>query len=525
MATTFSHNGNDYEIINDTEVRLTRLSSSFSDNDFIPKYAMYRGQRYTVTEIGRPGSWTFYEYVNVNAGDKRKKEDWKYVEKGSYGRASVFFQDKAYPTYSDLTPEIPITQLVIPDTVKIIRDCAFCKCKNLVSLTIPDSVTTIRNRAFEGCTSLKSLIIPDSVTSIESSAFAFACGLESLRLSSNVKRLSSSLFGWRGYYQWYRQEIGADQRNPTSIKIEIPSIVEEIGREAFDVFQNAEIIIYNEPGEVMIAADAFLDQAKIKYVGKKTKAAAKKESEPKSKPEQSEQATAPTIDLDKLINAVVADGVVTEKERSVILKKAGAAGYDVDEVEILLDGKLAEKQTKTEPKPEKKESKKDVDTEAKTQKAEKEVAADAKTQKVDIVAVDTDAMWADVVSKLEDVKIKASHSKGKAYMIVASPTHKKSAPVWYCARYSTRAKLAYVCIETNGGEAVRDAIMAIVETSPKGHVCRLAKMEQGARSKEKWELTIATPIDKPTSELVKWYTEMMTELYGLFEAAEPIVAK
>ena len=138
-------------------------------------------------------------------------------------------------------------------------------------------------------------------------------------------------------------------------------------------------------------------------------------------------------------------------------------------------------------------------------------------------AVDTDAMWADVVSKLENVKIKASHSKGKAYMIVASPTHKKSAPVWYCARYSTRAKLAYVCIETNGGAAVRDAIMAIVETSPKGHVCRLAKMEQGSRSKEKWELTIATPIDKPTSELVKWYTEMMTELYGLFEAAEPIV--
>lgn len=138
-------------------------------------------------------------------------------------------------------------------------------------------------------------------------------------------------------------------------------------------------------------------------------------------------------------------------------------------------------------------------------------------------AVDTDAMWADVVSKLENVKIKASHSKGKAYMIVASPTHKKSAPVWYCARYSTRAKLAYVCIETNGGAAVRDAIMAIVETSPKGHVCRLAKMEQGSRSKEKWELTIATPIDKPTSELVKWYTEMMTEFYGLFEAAEPIV--
>ena len=58
-----------------------------------------------------------------------------------------------------------------------------------------------------------------------------------------------------------------------------------------------------------------------------------------------------SIDLDKLIAAVVADGVITDKERSVVLKKATAAGYDADEVEVLLDGKLAEIATKKNPNP------------------------------------------------------------------------------------------------------------------------------------------------------------------------------
>ena len=49
------------------------------------------------------------------------------------------------------------------------------------------------------------------------------------------------------------------------------------------------------------------------------------------------------IDIEKLITAVLVDGSVTEKERAVILKKATAAGYDPDEVEIILDARLYEK--------------------------------------------------------------------------------------------------------------------------------------------------------------------------------------
>lgn len=42
-------------------------------------------------------------------------------------------------------------------------------------------------------------------------------------------------------------------------------------------------------------------------------------------------------EIEKLINLAIADGQITEKERSVILKKATQLGIDADEVEIILD--------------------------------------------------------------------------------------------------------------------------------------------------------------------------------------------
>ena len=64
-----------------------------------------------------------------------------------------------------------VENLVIPDSVTSIGDCAFNGCTSLTSITIPDSVTSIGGYAFDDCTSLTSITIPDSVTSIGRSAF------------------------------------------------------------------------------------------------------------------------------------------------------------------------------------------------------------------------------------------------------------------------------------------------------------------------------------------------------------------
>ena len=45
-------------------------------------------------------------------------------------------------------------------------------------------------------------------------------------------------------------------------------------------------------------------------------------------------------EIEKLIDLALADGQITEKERNVIIKKAGELGVDANEVEMTLDGKL-----------------------------------------------------------------------------------------------------------------------------------------------------------------------------------------
>ena len=46
-------------------------------------------------------------------------------------------------------------------------------------------------------------------------------------------------------------------------------------------------------------------------------------------------------ELQSLIDLAIADGMITDNERKVVLKKAVSLGFDQDEVEMILDGKLA----------------------------------------------------------------------------------------------------------------------------------------------------------------------------------------
>ena len=51
-----------------------------------------------------------------------------------------------------------VTELIIPNNVRSINNCAFQGCSGLTNLTIPNSVTTIGGSAFSGCTGLTSII-------------------------------------------------------------------------------------------------------------------------------------------------------------------------------------------------------------------------------------------------------------------------------------------------------------------------------------------------------------------------------
>lgn len=180
---------------------------------------------------------------------------------------------------------------IIPNNVTRIGNAAFARCDKLTSVTIPNSVTRIEIFAFNECSSLTSVTIPDSVTSIEDKAF------------SNCDALIS-------------------------------------------------VTIENEEGKVAIDKGTFPSRAKITYVGKPKEQPAKPAEKEIAQPKpEAPKATTPTnpgvvIDLEKLMAAALIDGVVTDKERAILIKKVKEAGGDVNEFEMLLDARIHETQQK-----------------------------------------------------------------------------------------------------------------------------------------------------------------------------------
>ena len=361
----FDYLGSTYEVFEDreNEVKLMRLSSSCKDL-YIPKYALHDGKQYLVTSI-EPGKKTKSWDYNVEK-DGRKRPKW---ERRYYNAdVNVFYEEynslrTIYPivtinfhnamrvigdyAFSDVETFDPLT-LKLPQSLEKIGKYAFSNCKKLEIGCFPDNLKTIGDYAFSGCEQIKTLLIPDSVSSIGKNAFYECSSLKYLTIGSGVKVI----------------EAGAFAR--------------------CDKFMIVHI--YNDPFEVMIAPNAFPSLATIKYhkadehrrkylSDDKVKALSKlmgmlkfftsnnttnfehandcnnKSKETLTNAVVLDDSVAANkqdtvINLDKLIDAVVADGVITDKERAVILKKAVASGYDSDEVEILLDAKLYEVQQK-----------------------------------------------------------------------------------------------------------------------------------------------------------------------------------
>ena len=207
-------------------------------------------------------------------------------------------------------------KIELPEGITEIGDSAFSSCSALEKITIPSSVKTIGPFAFGGCKALKTIDIPEGVTEIKRGTFYDCVQLQT---------------------------------------ITIPSSVETIDEKALTSAETINIL--NEEGNVIIHPQAFSSNAKVNYLGKKAAKSAPKKAEEKKndtkKAEAPKAEPAPkkvvAIDLEKLISAALVDGVVTDKERSVLIKKVKEAGGDVDEFEMLLDARIYEAQQKAKP--------------------------------------------------------------------------------------------------------------------------------------------------------------------------------
>ncbi len=394
MAETIFYNGCKYEILEDKKLRLCHMG--INSELYIPKFAMVNGERYEVIKVGGYKE-DYYETIKEWQDDKRRKPIEKTVKRNGFCRISgAHGYENEYRVESIVFPDTVqiigdeafvyfegLKSVRFSDTLKIIGKKAFYSC-GIEELDIPDSVTEIGDRAFNDCRKLKTVKIGRGVTRIGAEAFSECSSLESLIIPDSVTEIGDNAF--------------YDCKNLKTVKI--GRGITYIGRDAFNyryrTFEEpslAAVDIYNDPFEVSVGNNAFYYKAKVNYLGKD---AAPKDTAKAEKPEEPKATTPVTIDLDKLIEAVIADGVITDKERSVIIKKATAAGYDAEEVEILLDGKLAEKlsqsipntlvveETKPEAKPQEKtsviqEEKPATDT-VKSEVAKKETSTKSKSK-------------------------------------------------------------------------------------------------------------------------------------------------
>ncbi|MBQ7487139.1 MAG: leucine-rich repeat domain-containing protein [Clostridia bacterium] len=87
-----------------------------------------------------------------------------------------------------------LNSLTIPDSVTEIGNAAFDSCKNLDRVTLPSGLKRIPSMLFYQCESLTAVDIPDSVTEIGDSAFNFCGSLEHVRIPDGITAIETAVF-------------------------------------------------------------------------------------------------------------------------------------------------------------------------------------------------------------------------------------------------------------------------------------------------------------------------------------------
>lgn len=157
------------------------------------------------------GSYAFYNCSSLNKVDINDLAAWCNIDYCDYWSLPLSYAKNLY-----LNGEL-VTELVIPESVAVIKDYAFYSCGSLSSVTIPNNVKNIGYRAFEDCSGLKDVIIGNGVTEIGNSAFSNCNLLQNVTIGNGVTSI-----GWNAFFMCY-----------WLANIEIPKSVTSIGMDAF----------------------------------------------------------------------------------------------------------------------------------------------------------------------------------------------------------------------------------------------------------------------------------------------------
>nr|MCR4665092.1 leucine-rich repeat domain-containing protein [Paludibacteraceae bacterium] len=129
-----------------------------------------------------------YYVGSYSSGHTEERNNWT---------TQITFGDEVehIPAYLCYNFQGELRNLVIPDNVKSIGECAFAGCDKLVSMKLGAGLTEIGKNAFSDCTTLTQVSIPDNVTTINPSAFYGCTNLTTLTFGKGIQTLGTNAFG------------------------------------------------------------------------------------------------------------------------------------------------------------------------------------------------------------------------------------------------------------------------------------------------------------------------------------------
>ncbi|MGN0485606.1 MAG: leucine-rich repeat domain-containing protein [Acutalibacteraceae bacterium] len=107
----------------------------------------------------------------------------------------IFYPNGKSPLVTDESGAVQSGgSLVLPDSVKSIRENACYMCFNLYSLELNAGLESIGNKAFLKCENLRSIDLPDTVKTIGTDAFSYCNSVKELEIPSSVESIGDYAF-------------------------------------------------------------------------------------------------------------------------------------------------------------------------------------------------------------------------------------------------------------------------------------------------------------------------------------------
>ncbi len=167
--------------------------------------------------------------------------DGAFYNTGYYKEASNWTDDVLYiGKYLVEAKETIAGDYTVKDGTRLVADCTFERCENLISIIFPDGVKFIGQEAFDGCVALTSVVFEGNVESIDEQAFLDCDSLESFEIPYGIVNIEREILANCDNLKSVSIPDtvitigeGAFCDNPSLESIEIPESVETIDEGAF----------------------------------------------------------------------------------------------------------------------------------------------------------------------------------------------------------------------------------------------------------------------------------------------------